>query len=404
MTKQVSETFCVLPFMHVATNAAGSFRVCCNSTPSKNTILNEETGKAFKIYKNNLEEMWNSPVYTEIRKQFINGERPEMCTRCFREEDSGIYSSRQRYNDKWLTDDIKIAEEIPVDVRYVDLRLGNLCNLKCRMCNPWSSSKWIEDWDSVVPTAKLDPPDPLSEDSLAFMKEMSDWPEWRDTRLNIQELAHTVEEIYLTGGEPTLANSQYKFLDYCIKHDLAAGIRLKYNTNLTNIPPKMVEYWKHFKKVQLNCSIDAIGDRDRYIRYPSNWQKVEENFDKLHAMSNVYIQLHCTVQALNVCALDEVLDFAESRGLAEDQVYLNILNHPRGMNVRVLPHHLKTMAIMKLSPYVEKWPRVDDVLKYMNAEDWHSDCWQEFVDFNSKVDELQKGTLIDACPEFKGQL
>ena len=84
---------------------------------------------------------------------------------------------------------------------------------------------------------------------------------------------------------------EYKDSDYMI-NDLAGGIKLKYNTNLTNIPPKMIEYWSKFKRVQLNCSIDAVGHRDRYIRYPSSWEKVEKNFDELSTFDNVDIQIH----------------------------------------------------------------------------------------------------------------
>ena len=403
MTQELpSETFCVLPFMHVATNAAGSFRVCCNSNPNTNQIINPENNKPYKIYKHSIEEMWNSPTYTEIRRQLIAGEKPEMCVRCFREEAAGIRSPRSGFNEKWWNDTVTVAEEIPVDVRYVDLRLGNLCNLKCRMCNPWASSMWVKDWNHVVPTAKLDPDITIDEETLAFMNVMTEWPDYKKTGLNFQDIAHTVEEIYLTGGEPTLAKSQYALLDYCIENDLAKGIRLKYNTNLTNVPPKMIEYWQHFKRVQLNCSIDAVGHRDRYIRYPSSWEKVEENFDKLNSLDNVYIQIHCTVQALNVCVLSELLDFAERKGLrSEDQVYLNILNHPRGLNVRVLPKELKQLAEERLAEY-HHWPKVNDVIKYMWAEDWHGDFWHEFVAYNSKTDELQGMRLLDVCPEFAG--
>ena len=106
----------------------------------------------------------------------------------------------------------------------------------------------------------------------------------------------------MTGGEPTLALSQYKLFDYCIENDLASNIRLKYNTNLTNVPQKMLDYWKHFKRVQLNASIDAVGDRDRYILYPSTWEKIEENFDKLNGIPSVAIQVHCTVSSFKcVC-------------------------------------------------------------------------------------------------------
>jgi sulfatase maturation enzyme AslB (radical SAM superfamily) len=404
MTRELpSKTFCVLPFMHVATNASGSFRLCCNSNPNNNQIKNPQTGKPYKIYKDSIEDIWNSPDYQEFRRQFIAGEMPATCERCYREESAGIRSPRIGFNNRWWTDDVIVAEEIPVDIRYIDLRLGNLCNLKCRMCNPWASSMWVKDWNEVMPTAELVPSKIIDEEMLAFMNVMTEWPDYEKTGLNFQDVAHTVEEIYLTGGEPTLATSQYKLLDYCIANDLAKNIRLKYNTNLTNIPPKMIEYWKDFKRVQLNCSIDAIGHRDRYIRYPSNWEKVEENFDRLNGLPNVSIQIHCTVQALNVCALADLFDFASSRNLSGDQVYLNILNHPRSMNIRVLPPELKQLAHSRLADYHD-WPKVIDVLKYMDAEDWYPDYWQEFVDYNLKMDSLQHGNLLDSCPEFQGYI
>jgi len=401
MSKKLpSDTFCVLPFMHAAVNPGGGFRVCCNSNPSNNKVLKDDgSGKAYRIFKDDINEVWNSEWYKNIRKEFINGERPETCQRCFREEDAGIRSPRIGYNEKWYKDDVNVAEEIPLDIRYVDLRLGNLCNLKCRMCNPWSSSMWVKDWNAVVDTATLQPNEPLNKEAFDFMDIMQQWPDRKQTGLNFVEIAHTIEEIYLTGGEPTLATSQYALFDYCIENELASNIKLKYNTNLTNIPQKMVDYWKHFKGVQLNTSIDATGERDRYIRYPSSWKKVEENFDKLNALPNVNIQLHCTVQVLNMCAMHELLEWAQSRGLKGNDIYLNILNHPECMNIRALPKELKLLAEQNLQPFLDV-PKVADTIKYMWAEDWHNKFWAEFLDYNKKMDELQKGNLLDVCPEF----
>ena len=401
MKKLPSETFCVLPWMHVAVNPGGSFRVCCNSNPKTNRIIKDpDTGKEYKIFRDSIEDMWNSPTYREFRRQFLAGERPETCQRCFREEDAGIRSPRIGYNEKWFKDDLVLEEEAPVDIRYVDLRLGNLCNLKCRMCNPWSSSMWVKDWNEVVDTAELTPNSPLSQEDMEYMDTMREWPDRKQTGVNFVDIAHTIEEIYLTGGEPTLAKSQYKLFDYCIENDLAANIKLKYNTNLTNVPQEMVDYWRHFKSVQLNTSIDATGKRDRYIRYPSNWSKVEENFDKLNALPNVNIQSPCTVQVLNMCAMDELFDWIASKGIADDQIYLNILNHPECMNIRTLPLQLKNIARMKLEEY-RHIPKVEDTIKYMFAEDWYDKRWKEFVDYNRKTDELQKMNLMDVCPEFK---
>ena len=97
-----SKTFCILPWMHLATNASGNLRVCCNSTPGENFIMNND--KPFKIQKDDLEVAWNSPTYKKIRSQLLNDIRPKMCTRCFREEDAGIKSARQGWNEKWKED------------------------------------------------------------------------------------------------------------------------------------------------------------------------------------------------------------------------------------------------------------------------------------------------------------
>ena len=145
----MSDTFCILPWMHLATNASGTLRVCCNSTPNKN-FIEKEDGTFYKVFRDDIEEAWNSSTYKTIRQQFLNNERPEMCQRCFREEDAGIRSARQSANKKWCKEDDEYTDTAPFDIRYVDLRLGNLCNLKCRICNPIVSSSWLPDYMSLA--------------------------------------------------------------------------------------------------------------------------------------------------------------------------------------------------------------------------------------------------------------
>ena len=85
-------------------------------------IINPENKKPYKIYKHSIEEMWNSPTYTEVRRQLINGEKPEMCVRCFREEDAGIRSPRTGFNEKWWTDDVVVEEsEVEKEVKEEDV-------------------------------------------------------------------------------------------------------------------------------------------------------------------------------------------------------------------------------------------------------------------------------------------
>jgi hypothetical protein len=101
-----------------------------------------------------------------------------------------------------------------------------------------------------------------------------------------------------------------------------------------------------------------------------------------------------------MCAMSELFDWTRSKGIPDKDIYLNILNHPEMYNIRTLPTDLKQIAEKRLENYLDI-PKVSDCIKYMWAENWHKDKWQEFIDYNMKTDELQKGNLLDVCPEFK---
>lgn len=393
-------TFCMYPWNSIATNASGVYRVCCNSTPGKNVIL-DNNNIPLKIYKNKPSEVWNSPTYKTIRKQMLNGERPEMCSRCFKEEDAGVESARISFNKRWFDQEKTFEIESDLDIEYVDLRLGNLCNLKCRMCNPYASNQWVEEWNTVVKTAELVPNHPIDENEQSRLKQL-DWPTDKKTWDSLSEISHTIKEIYLTGGEPTLAIEQYKLFDILIEQGLARNIKLKYNTNLTNIPKKMIEYWSNFKQVQLNASIDAFGDLNRYIRFPTAWSSVEKNINQFLNMPNVLVQIHCTVQTYNILHLNELFTWIEN--ISNLKPYLNILNHPRSLNIQVLPKELKEIAAKRLEPF-QDWPKVKETIKYMMTED-NSKYLDEFFKYTKSIDDLRNQNIFNYVPElekYKGE-
>ena len=312
-----------------------------------------------------------------------------MCERCFREEDAGVKSARQSWNEGWFCSDNDYSNITPEPkAQYVDLRLGNLCNLKCRMCNPYASNQWVSEWNMIE--------DPLPEEELQRLDtDTMTWPNKPKTWENLIAVADTIEEVYLTGGEPTLALAQYKLFDYLIERGLNENIILKYNTNLTNIPQRMIEYWDRFKTVKLNCSIDAYGDLNRYIRYPTNWKLVDKNLKRFLDMKSVRVQIHTTVQINNILHLNTWFDWVKQ---FDKFVYLNILNHPEYLNIRVLPPELKQLATERLENYsIEK---LDSTIDYMWAEDW-SNRWQEYVRYTHTLDKSRKENILNVVPEFK---
>ena len=180
---------------------------------------------SYKIYKNSPDEIWNTKVYKDLRKDLLNGKKPKMCVRCWREEATGIKSAREGFNESYkdhIEEAITSTKEdgsAPVKGVYVDLRLGNLCNLKCRMCNPWASNQWVEEWNTKT-SYDGSTIDQQERDRLTHMN----WPTNEKTWENLMPIIDTVEEIYLTGGEPTLALEQYKLFDRCIELNKAKDI------------------------------------------------------------------------------------------------------------------------------------------------------------------------------------
>jgi len=377
--------------MHIATNSTGNLRVCCNAVPTKGYIYKSD-GNPYKLFRDDINEAWHSKTYKNIRQDFLNGNKPEICERCFREEDAGLKSARQSANEQWGTE-CSMTTTPEMDIRYVDLRLGNLCNLKCRMCNPYSSSIWTKEWNKVVTEEEQ-----ISQDEVTRLAQL-DWPTKDKTWDNIKEILPSVEMIYFTGGEPTLTLEQMSLLEYCVNNEYT-DIILKYNTNLTNIPERMLDLWKNFKKIRINASIDAIGDLNRYIRYPSSWEEITNNLDILKNIPNVQVGIHTTVQMYNIFDLHNIIAYFK-----DYNHFLNILNHPKHLNIRVLnkKHKQKILNRLLTCPVhnvstTTIADRIEGIIKYMQ-EDWH-DKWPAFVAYTKNVDKQRKENILDHIEEF----
>ena len=184
-------------------------------------------------------------------------------------------------------------------------------------------------------------------------------------------------------------------LDYFIDNGTAKNIKLKYNTNLTNVPKHLLDKWKKFKVIQLNCSIDATGALDRYIRYPSDWKTIEKNFNEIRKLDNANIEIHCTVQIYNILRLQELIEWALPY---KHKIYFNILNHPEYLNIRCLPKDLKINVEKNLQPYL-LLPRVKGIIDYIWAEDW-SDKLPQFVKYTKELDASRNESIKDVVPEL----
>ena len=161
-----SSTFCILPWIHFATRPNGDMRLCCSANASgagsdhEVGIIKKEDGTPANFGKDTPMSAWNNEYMKSVRTTMMAGNIPASCRKCFEEEKVGVVSKRIWETGTWYKDGVDIPElvrqtkedgTVPEDLLYLDLRLGHTCNIKCVMCSPHDSSKWVKDWQTLMP-------------------------------------------------------------------------------------------------------------------------------------------------------------------------------------------------------------------------------------------------------------
>ena len=293
----MNNSFCSLAWRGITTDPDGSLRPCCVSTDK---ILKND-GSEFNLGHDTLEEIYHSDFYRNLRQKMLSGEKIDGCKTCYSNEEGGRESRRiinnNNFKDELLEEDIAI--------KYMDLRLGNLCNLKCRMCSPMNSSL-IED--------ELSNKD-LVLNKYYFKSKQTDknWFNTDQFDKNIDHHLKHLHTLYLTGGEPTLIKKNYDILQRLIDLDQHKSVTLIINTNMTNSNYKFYELIKDFKSVIIQMSVDAIGDYANYIRYPSQFDTIDRCVqDLLKLEGNIKLVAGPVLQILNLNTIVDVFEYFEN--------------------------------------------------------------------------------------------
>ena len=427
-----SNTFCPLPWIHVATRPNGDVRLCCTANASgagaedeKEIGLIKKDGVNMNLRDHTIEEIWNSPQMKKTRIQMLNDEIPNSCRKCFEEESKGIVSKRQWETRVWeerLDMDSVVAKTdsngtLPVDIPYFDLRLGNLCNLKCVMCSPHDSSSWIKEWKILYPQFKNRKliSDQSWDPSFDYI-----WYKKSSFLDSIRSQSEFIKELYFAGGEPLLIPEHYKILEYLVSSGNAKNVNLRYNSNGTEITEDLLDLWKHFKHVKFNFSLDGIGEKNHYIRYPSDWSVIEKNLKLLDdTEDNITVNLACTVQALNLLHLTDIAEWKVSQNFKKINalpygaglIGMHLLYLPSYLNVRILPLDLKLEAkekiekfcrdrndeIFQSDPYGQQ--RWLGIINYTLSEDW-TDKLPQTLEYLSALDKNRKINFRDVFKEL----
>jgi len=424
--KTGSSTFCILPWIHFATRPNGDMRLCCSANASgagtDHTVglVKNERGEPANFGNSSPMQAWNNEYMRDVRLTMLEGKIPSSCSKCIGEEDQGVVSKRLWETYSWMQDGIDIGElventdsdgRVPEKLTYLDLRLGHTCNIKCIMCSPHDSSRWVQDH------ARL-----LAKTTIPIISEQMQWDKnkfnntWYENPTFWQELYKqipNIRQVYFAGGEPLMIREHKKFLEEIVRQGYSDRILIRYNSNALLLDDEMIELWRPFKRVKFAVSIDATNARNHYIRYPSDWDTIVKNLHKLDSTPpNIQVSIATAIQILNIKHLP---DFAQWKieqqfkkintenitgGIQAGGGIFNmhLLYIPTFLSIKLLPPKDKQQVRARFEQF-KQWLQdnytTSDDFWNQNPYGWKR--WQAILDF---MDSEDQGDQLPAFREY----
>jgi MoaA/NifB/PqqE/SkfB family radical SAM enzyme len=400
MTKEYhlkeSKVFCMFPWLHLNVTPRGDIYPCCSnnySTPYGNTK------------EISLKEAFNLDQMKELRLNMLNDKPSKICEFCYKHEEAGPHSFRNYSKDhfaKYYDDLIPFTEEDgTVDdfkMRYFDIRFSNICNFKCRTCGAEFSSQWSAEnrhWDKNHPIIMH------ADDNKGKLLE------------EVLEHIDHIDLAYFAGGEPLITDEHYVMLEEMIRKG-KTDIVLRYNTNASNIKYKkhdILALWKHFKKIELSCSVDHYGERAEWIRHGTDWGKVESNLITLRDLDYVSFQINTVFSIFNYLTLPEFYTYMKDKNLIRSDDWYNSLYlavHPKHYSAKNLPRELKDIARSKSEKFCQGngngYPGltklVTDAINFAEESDTWNDSKEEFFKHTLSIDKLRNESFFNIFPEL----
>lgn len=332
----------MLPWISIETSPVGTVRPCCLAIDE----ITDNNGNKYNLREHTLEEIYHSAYMQNLRKEFLEGKKPETCKRCWKEEEAGRISKRinSKVRLKDYYNQVDWQNTNPDQLWFIDLKLGNICNLKCRICGSWSSSPWAQEELAYTPEV-------TKKEHVAYWHlKQGMWPRESDQFwTNLRDLLPNIKYFEFTGGEPFLIKEHFNLLQFAVDNGYSKDIEIHYNTNGTVYPD--VSIWKHFKHVEVAFSIDNVAERFEYERHGAVWNEVQSNLLKFNRLRNTKFstQLCLTVNIQNVYYLPEICDWITTQQF--DSIYFNMLHDPWHMNIGRMTPAARQLVISQLTTH-----------------------------------------------------
>lgn len=373
--------YCVNAFHSLSVNSGGNCKPCCMA----------EGGSDWnkRVKDTPLENIFFEKYFSDIRDSLNKGIRHTACKKCWEEEDAGRDSKRIR-------DNARSEFQLDDKIKIIELNLGNTCNIQCRTCHPYSSSKWLKEF--YVTNNIKKPYNVFIQDSKVYNEC------WEDDSLlwsELEKIGPSLERIDFYGGEPFLLKKQWQFLKKCVENGWSKNQTIHYNTNGTVWNEDDIKLFDKFKKVEVGFSIDGVGDKFEFMRYLAKWDLVLSNLDKAKKFSegkdNLHFDICHTISSLNVFYIPEFIKYFEN----DWKIYLNLVHMPNYYAITIFPDPIKEKIIEKLDTINENdWHQITGIKNLIKNGKFDTVLWEEFKRRISIHDDFRNQNYYEIFPEF----
>lgn len=433
------ESFCGELWSQIEINTLGDYKICCLANFADDYgMAKDKNGNVMNVLTHSIEEAMNSETHKDHRLQLKENIKVKRCRNCYDSEDStrgvGDWGEENEHVKKWGRSKRQrvtavTSRQIPEYVTYdkadqftlpdgsitskvvnLGIRFGNLCNQKCIMCSAEFSSLW---YDDHVALHGIDAPvgvggyvnyniikDSKGKNTLDFAK-WWEHPIWWE---RFESIAPNLRHLYLTGGEPLVVPAMQEMLNRLIAKDFAKKITLRFDTNLSAINPKVIEKFKHFRRINLCVSVDDVNDRYELIRFPGKYETVLKNIKQVQNSGLGIHYLSCCVGLASIYSAIRVTEVAEQLNIPTE---FRFLEGPDWIDIRSLPRSAKQeiidtyKSLMHHSEVRTKWYMAIIRLleKYMDYE--HIPRLKDFVTTMDKLDKIRGTDWRRVLPEIQ---
>lgn len=405
--------FCVAPWVNLEVSMLGSCRVCCHISVNAKT----EDGKELHFGTDPVDDIWAAESIRDLRRQFIDGQEPKACNSCWTKEAHGGVSTRQNFNGWYksqlgpISENMDDWKEFPAEgPRSFGMHPGNICSLKCRMCNPVKSSKigadkvateWA-DKSKIHHSRRID---------LDTYRRTAWWK--KDTFIEelVANMADGPKRLFIAGGEPFITPWVNSYLARLAKRPDANKIILQMYTNGQDLPPDM-DVFAAFQQVILNVSLEAKGALNDYIRDLSKWADIERNMEVLSSLKNGVLIISPSLQIYNMLTLTDLVRWGVEKGLptnighVDDPFYLDAVGAP--LNLRAesarrllgLAEELTALPGYKWNTTIRSLKTAAHRLLNPPATTNFAVRMQYFWQFTEEMDAARSQSLADVAPEL----